>query len=168
MPKTDDVIVATINHALAWVDYSDIHFQLDWYFHEVNLDFFCNAQTLVMPTYFHVGGTKHVHASVLLSELKFKGLVFLVELPDSPSATPFVRRWTGAQRLYSTGDLAFAWLLDQGYRDFESYGIGGTGYADYYVSETYVKPETFRENTDAHVAHIMERIKTHNATWVRN
>ncbi len=165
--KTDDVLIATVNHALAWQNHSDIHFQSDYYFHQVEVDFFCRAQILVMPTYFHVQGRYHVHASVLLDRLRFAGPIFLTELPDGPS-DPRIQTWTGSDAIHSSGDLAFAWLLRQGYREFESFGIGGSDYGRFFVSSKYVHPKAFVQNQKRHTAHIMKRIRAHNATWVQH
>ena len=161
-------LIATVNHALAWVNHSDIHFGLDWYFEEVNADFFCRASALVLPSYFHYRGSRHVHASVLLSKLNYDGLVFLVQLPDSPHKDPLLETWEGPDMVHSSGDLAFAWLLKRGYREFESWGIGGTGYAQFGVSRRYKTPAKFLQNPDVHRAQVQRRMRTYNATWVRH
>lgn len=167
--KTDDVLIATVNHALAWQNYSDIHFQNDYYFHEVEVDFFCRARILVVPTYFHVEGRYHVHASVLLDHLRFSGPIFLVELPDGPpDALKKIQSFRGAEITHSSGDLAFAWLLRQGYRRFESYGIGGSGYSKFYVNQAFSMPNRFVQNQKVHTAHIRKRISAHNATWIQH
>ena len=166
--KTRDVLIATVNHALAWQNHSDIHFQLDYYFEQVPLDFFCRARALVMPTYFHYEGSKHIHSSVLLSRLNFDGPVFLVQLPDSPVLDPNIQTWSGADMVHSSGDLAFAWMLDQGYREFESYGIGGSAYADYFVSDVYKTPPRFLQSPTAHDKQIRSRMDRYNATWTHH
>ena len=166
--KTHDNIIVTVNHALAWINYSDIHFQLDWYFHHVRVDFFCRARALVIPTYFHVKGVHFIHASVFLSRLTFTGPVFLVQLPDGPRDSN-IEVWTGKQDMvHSSGDLAFAWMLRHGYRDFESYGIGGSGYADYFVSSRYSTPKRFVQSAAAHHAQIARRFRKYNATWIQH
>ena len=166
--KTPNVLIVTVNHALAWQNHSDIHFQLDYYFEQVPLDFFCRARALVMPTYFHYQGSKHIHASVLLSRLNYDGPVFLVQLPDSPVIDPKIRTWSGSEAVHSSGDLAFAWMLDQGYRQFESYGIGGSGYADYYVSDAYEAPPRFVQSAAAHDKQIRTRMDRYGASWTRH
>jgi hypothetical protein len=171
--KTADNLIATVNHALAWVNYSDIHFMLDWYFDdstlEVHADFFCRTGALVVPTYFHVLGRYHMHSSVLLSRLRFEGPIYFVQLPDGPQ-DPLVEVWKGSRELvHSSGDLAFAWLLRRGYRKFESYGIGGVSYTDkFYVAPRFKFPKRFVQNTAGHVNHIAARLQRHNATWVRH
>jgi hypothetical protein len=165
--KTDDNIIVTINHALAFQKYSDIHFHLDWYFETVPPDFFCRAKILVMPTYFHHLGSKHIHASVWLSKLHFDGPIFLIQLPDGPK-DPNIEMWSGSEFIHSSGDFAFAWLLSRGYRRFESYGIGGTKYANYYTSERFIRQPKFVQNTKRHQAHIQERIDKYGATWIKH
>ena len=165
--KEPNTLLVTVNHALAWVNESDIHFGLDYYYHHVYKDFFCRAKALVLPTYFHYTGTRFVHASILLSHLNYSGPVFFVQLQDSPYVDPLIETWTGAERLISSGDLAFAWLLRRGYRVFESYGMGGLSYADFFVSENYTTPSGYIESPAVHDAHIRARMTQYGATWTK-
>lgn len=168
--KHRDNIIVTVNHALGFQNYSDYHFHLDWYFHQVSVDFFCRAKNLVLPTYFHTcsnGRCNFVHASLWLSKLKFTGNIFLVQLPDGPQANN-IEVWTGDDALHSSGDLAFAWMLRRGFRKFESYGIGGNGYANFFISNRYKRPKRFVQNTNVHQNHIRKRIRKYMATWTQH
>ena len=163
--KTDDNIIVTVNQNLAFQDYSDIHFQLDWYFETVPRDFFCRAKALVVPTYFHTVGDTHIHSSLLLSKLNFKGPIFIVQLPDGP-IIPNIEMWSGAEALHSSGDLAFAWMLNRGYKRFISYGFGGTGYANYFQYK-YKVPSRFVQETFRHQDQIRKRFVKRSADWIQ-
>ena len=165
--KTPDNIIVTINHALGFQPYSDIHFHLDWYFEDVPPDFFCRTKALVVPTYFHVcsSSCRFVHASLWLSKLKFDGPIFLVQLPDGPKDND-IEMWSGKRIVQSSGDLSFAWMLARGYRKFESYGIGGDGYANYYISKRYKQRFKLSWSTSAsRIGHTQKRINEYGATW---
>lgn len=164
--KTKENIIVTVNHAIALVGYTDIHFHLDWYFETLKPDLLCRTKVLVMPTYLHYKGTKFVHASLWLSKLKFSGTIFLVQLPDGPINND-IEMWSGKNRVFTSGDMAFAWLLKRGYRNFESYGIGGKGYAHYKYSDRYVKDpqDKFAGDDVYYTNHIRERIQKFGATW---
>jgi hypothetical protein len=170
--KTKENVIVTVNHALAFQNYSDLHVHLDWYFNHVPPDFFCRAKALLVPTYFHVNAPfrpgHFVHASLWLSKLKFEGPIFLVQLPDGPK-DPAVAMWSGKDFAHSSGDMAFAWMLKQGYRKFESYGIGGQGYTNLYISNLEKKlGKRFTQNAAIHTAHIKERFVKYKATWVQH
>jgi hypothetical protein len=166
--KTPDNVIVTINHALGFQEYADIHFHLDWYFDVVPTDFFCRAKALVMPTYFHYCGLNGkqkcllVHASLWLSKLRFDGPIFLVQLPDGP-IDPDIEMWSGKETAITSGDLAFAWMLARGYRNFESYGFGGNRYANYYISGRYRVPQVFTHSYQ--YKYIRLRIKNYAAEW---
>lgn len=164
--KTKENIIVTVNHAIALVGYTDIHFHLDWYFENLKPNLLCRTKVLVMPTYLHYKGTKFVHASLWLSKLKFSGTIFLVQLPDGPINND-IEMWSGKNRVFTSGDMAFAWLLKRGYRNFESYGIGGKGYAHYKYSDRYVKDpqDKFAGDDVYYTNHIRERIQKFGATW---
>ena len=164
--KTDDTIIVTVNQNLAFQNYSDIHYQLDWYFETVPREFFCRAKALVVPTYFHTVGDTHIHSSLLLSKLKFKGPIFIVQLPDGP-IIPNVEMWSGGEALHSSGDLAFAWMVNRGYKRFLSYGFGGTGYANYFQYK-YKVPHRFVQNTFKHQDQIRKRFVKRGADWIQN
>jgi hypothetical protein len=170
--KNSKNLIVTLNHAVLMQEHVDIHFQTDYLFEDFPSGVFSKVSVLVFPTYFHLCRWKDkkcsfVHSSLLLRNFSFPGPIFLFQLPDMGPLDPNVEVWN-SPRLVSSGDLAFAWLLKRGYRDFVSYGIGGTGYTPEFVpSRTNAQIAGHAKVLKKQMKNIRQRISAYNATWRR-